>query len=292
MSDLRAPRALLARLEAVRAAVPTAESIARDPVRFPRRYVALRDVEVSAVLSALLAFGRVDLFGPVIERGHALFDAHGGPAAFVERFDDHAADTLSAMSYRWNRPADFALLFRTLQAVYARHDSLGALFVPGSARDTLGGAIDALRGYAPGHTRGFGTWLPHPGDGSACKRWLMLMRWMVCHDDVDLGRWSHLSPRDLVIPLDTHVMRLSRFLGLTRRNDAGWRTAEEVTAGLRRLDPDDPVRFDFALAHLGISGACKGHRDAEVCPTCPLDEICRAPAAKRLAPLRRSAQAS
>jgi uncharacterized protein (TIGR02757 family) len=95
---------------------------------------------------------------------------------------------------------------------------------------------------------------------------------------VDLGLWTALRPADLVMPVDTHVLRNSRFLGLTDRADATWRTAEQITAALRALDPHDPVRFDFALAQLGISGACRGFRDAAVCAACPLDPICAAPA--------------
>jgi endonuclease III len=109
----------------------------------------------------------------------------------------------------------------------------------------------------------------------------MLMRWFVRREAPDLGLWTHLSPADLVIPLDTHVFRVAGFLGLTDRATPGWATAEAITASLRRFDAADPVRYDFALAHLGISGACLGRRDAAVCPTCPLDAACRAPATDR-----------
>jgi uncharacterized protein (TIGR02757 family) len=286
----RAPTALTPYLEAVARAVPADEALSRDPIRFPRRYTDPRDVEAAALLSAQLAYGRVDLFAPVIARILAIADARGGPGAFVSTFGEADAASLADVVYRWNRGPDFALLFRTLRAVWERHGSLGATFSPGPAAASLSGAIAAMKACAPAETtRGFRTWLASPDDGSACKRWLMLMRWMVRKDGVDLGLWSHLSPRDLVIPLDTHVMRLSRFLGLTKRNDAGWRTAEEVTAALRRLDPDDPVRFDFALAHLGISGACKGYRDVEVCPGCPLDAVCTA--TPPAAPARRAGAA-
>lgn len=248
-------------------------------MRFPRAYAALPDIEIAAVVAAQLAYGRVDLFGPVIARVLAILDADGGPAAFVHGFDAARARRLDGLVYRWNRAEDFVALFQTLQAVYRTGGSLGGRFAPGPAAASLGGAIDALRAAAPSNvSRGFRTWLAHPAEGSACKRWLMLMRWMVRRDGMDLGVWSWLSPADLVIPLDTHVMRLARFVGLTARTDASWRTAEEVTAALRRLDPTDPVRFDFALAHLGISGACPGHRRDDVCPACPLAPVCTAPA--------------
>jgi uncharacterized protein (TIGR02757 family) len=86
-----------------------------------------------------------------------------------------------------------------------------------------------------------------------------------------------VSPSALLIPLDTHIHRLSLFLGLTARKDGSWRTAREITDTLALLDPVDPVRFDFALAHLGMSRACLGGRDPVVCPACPLDDVCGAP---------------
>ncbi|MBW2258057.1 MAG: DUF2400 family protein, partial [Deltaproteobacteria bacterium] len=124
--------------------------------------------------------------------------------------------------------------------------------------------------------RGFRTFLPSPTGGSACKRWNMFLRWMVRPptEGIDLGLWDSLPPSALVVPLDTHVLRIARLVGLTRRRDGSWRTAAEITANLRLLDPDDPVRFDFALAHLGISGACKGRRDEAVCSACPLRPVC------------------
>jgi uncharacterized protein (TIGR02757 family) len=127
--------------------------------------------------------------------------------------------------------------------------------------------------------------LTSPDDGSACKRLNLFLRWMVRPDDgVDLGPWTALTPADLVVPLDVHVLRISRFLGLTRRSDASWRTACEVTDGLARLDPADPVRFDFALSHLGISGACRGARHPDACPLCPLDPVCTAGGVRPEAP--------
>lgn len=265
----------LARLLAA-ADTASTERIARDPVRFPRGYRDPGDVEVAAVLAALYAYGRVDLFVPVVAGILAVADAHGGPAAFVDAADPRGLAALSGVRYRWNTPEDLRALLRLLRDVRARHGSLGALFpAERPAAEALGAAIDALRALAPPDApRSFRTWLTHPREGSACKRWLMLMRWMVRRDAVDLGTWSHLHPRDLVIPLDTHVGRIARLLGLTTRANADWTAAEQVTARLRALDPDDPVRWDFALAHLGISGGCRGRHDAQVCPSCPIVGAC------------------
>jgi uncharacterized protein (TIGR02757 family) len=103
----------------------------------------------------------------------------------------------------------------------------------------------------------------------------MLLRWMVRRGEPDLGLWTHLDPAGLVIPVDTHVFRVAGFLGLTTRRAPDWRAAEEVTAALRALCPADPLRYDFALAHLGISGRCRGRRDDDICPACPLVRGCR-----------------
>jgi len=124
-------------------------------------------------------------------------------------------------------------------------------------------------------TRSFKTFLPRPSSGSACKRWNMFLRWMVRADDgIDLGVWS-LSSSSLVLPLDTHTHRISQYVGLTTRKQANWRTAVEITESLRLLDPRDPVKYDFALAHLGISGGCRRRYRAEICSTCALLPVCR-----------------
>jgi uncharacterized protein (TIGR02757 family) len=127
-------------------------------------------------------------------------------------------------------------------------------------------------GLSPQHTH----LVPDPGGIGCCKRWLLFLRWMVRPDDgVDLGLWSVLRPAELVIPLDRHISRLARHLGLTDRRTDSWATACEITDVLRRIDPDDPVRFDFALCHLGISKACTHRFDPTTCPTCSLRDLCR-----------------
>jgi hypothetical protein len=96
---------------------------------------------------------------------------------------------------------------------------------------------------------------PSPASGSACKRLCMFLRWMVRPaDGIDLGLWKAIPPRKLIIPVDAHIQRISRFLGLTQRKQADWRMAQEITAALKKFDSDDPVKYDFSLCHIGISG--------------------------------------
>lgn len=293
-------------LEELCASTDVSARLASDPLAFARRYPDPGDAELAGLFASALAYGRVRLFWPVLTELFRQADAAGGPKAWVLGFGARDADDLAPLVYRWNRGRDLALLARAAGAVLRAHGSLGAVVAAGFRPEhadlgpALEGAVRALREAALAEApalgiraatfqdlpRGFRTLLPLPSEGSACKRWNMLCRWMVRRpgqrrgdeparaDGVDLGLWALPTDR-LIIPLDTHVSRLSLFLGLTGRADDSWRTASEITRGLKRLDPVDPVRFDFALAHLGISGACKGARVPEVCDACPLVGCCR-----------------
>jgi uncharacterized protein (TIGR02757 family) len=134
---------------------------------------------------------------------------------------------------------------------------------------------------------GVAYFFPRPSAGSACKRLNLFLRWMVRHDALDLGVWSRVSPARLVVPLDTHVIRVGRCLQLTRYTSPGWAMARDITASLRRLDPDDPVKYDFSLCHLGMMNAC-GFSRAQGDAQCPLRGVCRPRARTR----RRSRQPS
>ena len=114
-----------------------------------------------------------------------------------------------------------------------------------------------------------------PAGGSACKRLNLYLRWMVRHDPgLDLGLWTEVPPSRLVIPLDTHVARIARYVGLSSRNTADWKMALEVTRALREFDPGDPVKYDFAICRLGILDYCPRKRDALKCAACLLKPVC------------------
>jgi uncharacterized protein (TIGR02757 family) len=280
----------------------------RDPVVFVRRYAEPKDREIAGAVASALAFGKVDLFFPVLTKLFAEADARGGPHTYATSFTKKDAKRLAPLYYRWNRGNDFALWFATLGRAVREYGSLAALFTlplrrfapppppmegdeekastsssEGQGEARLEHAITALEAIAAKEaqrlglevTRSFKTFLARPSSGSACKRWNMFLRWMVRPDDgIDLGVWS-LPASSLVLPLDTHTHRISQYVGLTTRKQANWRTAVEITAALRQLDAVDPVRFDFALAHLGISGGCRRRYRAEICSTCALLPVCR-----------------
>lgn len=288
-------RALRDHLDALLDQHDLAAALDRDPLAFPRRYDDPRDQEIAAFYAGFLAFGRVDLFRPVLAAWFDWLDLGGGPYARTRSFTIDQAEPLLPLYYRWVRGPHLVHLMLAFQALLRDHDSLEPLFTGHrDPRVRLTRGVDAVRDALVATSGLIGPpvddpdALPRalryvvatPRSGSACKRWHMILRWLVRPDDgVDLGLWTSLTPADLLMPVDVHVLRMSRFLGLTRRPDASWRTATEITRNLRRLDPSDPVRYDFALAHLGISGDCLGHRDPEVCPGCPLNGLCRAPPA-------------
>ena len=115
----------------------------------------------------------------------------------------------------------------------------------------------------------------------------LFLRWMVRHDALDLGVWTRVSPAKLIVPLDTHVIRVGRCLRLTTYTSPGWPMARQVTASLRELDPEDPVKYDFALCHLGMMNAC-GFSRQQADSQCPLRGLCR----PRVRTPRRSARSS
>jgi len=249
-----------------------------DPLGLVRALGSRADREVGGLIAATLAFGNVVAIRRSITRVYDALD--GAPA--------HAADTLGEVElkrrlrsfvHRVYRGEHVARMLARAGKLRAEHGTLGDAFAACMDQDTTAGLVrglsrwaEALRGPSP--ARGLAHLLPDPDKGSASKRLFLYLRWMVRRDDgVDLGLWP-VSPRLLVIPVDTHVHRIARNLGLTRRNDASLKTALEITDALRRLDPRDPVRYDFALCHLGVSRECPSRRDPDKCARCTVQTVC------------------
>ena len=257
---------------------------ASDPIEIVRRYTTPADREVVGFLAASLAFGRVASVLQSIER--VLQVMGPAPSEFVRQFDP-ARDgrPLSTIVHRWTRGVDLvALLWIT--RVMLEHGSIETFFLEGyeAASTDVGNALDSFSTRAmsvdlrPAYGRvppkpGVQYFFPRPSAGSGCKRLNLFLRWMIRRDEVDLGVWTRPSPSVLVVPLDTHVVRVSRCLGLTRRTSPGWPMAAEITASLRALDPVDPVKYDFSLCHIGMANACSfNHRPGD--GQCPLMGHC------------------
>jgi uncharacterized protein (TIGR02757 family) len=261
------------------------EESASDPVHRVRPFADPRDREVAGFCAAALAFGRV---ASVLTTIDTLFRIMGPrPAEYVRQFDPGAAHpALRAMVHRWTRGADIAALLWMLRQMLERSGSVEAFFLEGDSPgdpdvaaaldsfSTRALALDIRRAYGRVPTRpGVCYFFPRPSAGSGCKRLNLFLRWMVRRDEVDLGVWTHLSPSRLIVPLDTHVIRLGRCLRLTRCVSPGWKMAADITASLRRLDAADPVRFDFSICHVGMMNACGfGRKQGD--SQCPLKGLC------------------
>jgi uncharacterized protein (TIGR02757 family) len=276
---------LKASLDALYASFNHPES-AFDPIEVVRRYERLDDREIVAFVAAGLAFGRV---ASVVQSIEAVCRVMGAaPGAFVRSFDPRRDGApLRDLVHRWTRGDDFVALLWVLRQLIAEHGSLEGAVAAGvdPAADDVESALERFSTTAraidlcPAYGRrprmpGVFYFFARPSTGSACKRLNLFLRWMVRRDGVDPGGWSAVPARQLIVPLDTHTIRVGRCLRLTRRRTPGWKMAVDITQALRVLDPADPVRYDFALCHLSMMGAC-GFGTPRGDTQCPLKGHCR-----------------
>ena len=275
---------------------------ATDPVHIVRRYAAGPDREVVGFCAAALAFGRV---ASVLQSIESLLAVMGPePARFVRNFEPvRDSGRIEPLVHRWIRGRDLVALLIILQRMLRSSGSLEEFFLEGddpSSPDIAEAldrfcrrALDTDLREAYGRTSpkrpGVCYFFPRPSQGSACKRLNLFLRWMVRRDTIDLGVWTRVSPARLIVPLDTHVIRLGRCLRLTTYASPGWKMAAQITASLRAIDPGDPVRFDFSLCHVGMMQAC-GYERPQADRQCPLRGLChpRARAVKGRPPRRKT----
>lgn len=277
-------KTILDRLYAAR----SPQHLANDPLSFCHRYSAPADQEVAAVIASAFAYGGIKVILRTLE---SIFAELGpSPRNYVETFTPaRSLKTFRGFKHRFNDGRDLVALLWGIRLMIEVAGSVNSFFLRFhdiSAKDVT----SALNGYSSavlaldyrpvfGHTTApegsyFPFLFPAPAAGSACKRLCMFLRWVVRPaDGIDLGIWRGVSPSQLVIPVDTHISRICSYLGFTLRTSADWRMACEITTALRRLDPADPVKYDFSLAHLGISEGCNGV-DPLRCLSCAIKGIC------------------
>ena len=275
---------LKARLDALYVSFNRVDS-ATDPIQLVRKFDDPLDREVAAFCASALAFGRV---GSVIQSISRLFAAIGpSPAGFVRAFDaSRHGPALHPIVHRWTKGADLVALMLVLKRMLSR-GSIEKFFLEGydGSQPDLATALESFssRALATDLRPAYGGRRPQPGvayffsrpsSGGACKRLNLFLRWMVRRDAVDFGLWTKVPAAKLVVPLDTHVIRVGRCLGLTRYTSPGWRMAADITASLRELDPIDPVKYDFSLCHIGMADQC-GFNRAQGDSKCPLHGLCR-----------------
>jgi len=266
------------------------ETASTDPILCLARYGCPDDLEVVGWIASAFAYGRVETIQASVGR---ILEALGPrPAAALDSvadFRELASDSLRGFRHRFHGARDAAVLLFAISRARRQAGSLRAFFESelregdrdvGPLLSRVVGKVQAFdyrpvtgkRRLPPSSAANF--FFPDPASGSACKRWNMYLRWMVRRDRLDLGLWPGIPTDRLVVPTDTHIHLIARRLRLTRRRSADWRTAREITDRLARLDPKDPVRYDYSLCRLGILGICKPQRGLSLCGECPVREAC------------------
>ncbi len=233
------------------------EYVHPDPLEFLYAYPDLRDREIAGLIASSLAYGRV---AQILKSVGYVLDIMGPcPWDFLKAASPESLrETYSDFRHRFADGESLAALLTGAKQVIGRYGSLYDCFLEGMDKmdKTEATVLPALsffaRKIAEGSAFRCGHLMPMPERGSACKRLNLFLRWMVRKDAVDPGGWDDIPLSKLIVPLDVHLHRISLRLGMTARKQANMKTALEVTSGFRKLSPDDPVRYDFALTRLGI----------------------------------------
>jgi uncharacterized protein (TIGR02757 family) len=256
------------------------ERLLHDPIEFPHRYKNPRDIEAAAFIASSLAYGKVGLFKEVVEKILSIMGTSPYEFLLEFRLGKHG-ELFKGIKYRFNENEDLIALIFIMHKILSRHTSLENVFMK-FYRPEAPAIEEGLIGFIAAHLEidtspvygkdikpaGLKQLFPSPLNGSACKRANLFLRWMVRDKDIDFGIWEDIPKNRLIIPLDTHIARISKCLGFTERKSQDWKTAVEITESLKKFDPEDPLKYDFALCHHGISGMCKGMREGTECKGC------------------------
>ncbi|MBU2493407.1 MAG: TIGR02757 family protein [Bacteroidetes bacterium] len=234
--------------------------ISPDPLEFLHRYKDARDIEIAGIISSVFAYGNMKQIISTLEKIHRIMKAD--PYNFVIKFNfEKHSKLFDGIKHRFYTSADIALFFNALNKIYLNYGSLKYLFLlyhfekEKSLKESIHFFSQNLISLAAGNnkpSRGLVFMFPDPMKGSACKRMNLFLRWMIRKDELDFGLWHEIKPSQLVIPVDTHIGKICRQLKLTRQKNISWKMAEEITDNLKKFDADDPVKYDFAICHLGI----------------------------------------
>jgi len=258
------------------------ELISPDPLQFLYRYSKPVDIEITAFLASALAYGRVQQIEKSLN--NLLIRMGDSPSEFVINFDRDKRKTLKDFKHRFTTGDDISDLLTLLRTVISRHGSIEQYFARGynpGDRNIIPALSEFCNSlldiHAAGHkgqpARGLKYLLVSPAGGSACKRLNLFLRWMVRDDDVDTGLWKSIDQARLIVPVDVHMGRLCKILGLYDRKTISLSAAAEITESFAEIEPADPVKYDFALSRIGILENCTGRR-RKGCEFCELFGFC------------------
>ena len=222
-----------------------------DPVQFIHRFKEKKDIEIAGFIASLLAYGSRKQF---IKKLDDLFIniAQNEPLDFILNFEPKL---IGNFNYRFGKPYDFISIFKILKELYSNSEGLEELFKYGYEQNKM---FETVVDYFYSRTdesvgQGFYHMIPNPRNGGAMKRMCMYLRWMIRKSSVDIGIWDFMKPSELYIPLDVHVGRISRQMGLLKRKANDFKAVKELTENLKKLCPEDPIKYDFAMFGYGVN---------------------------------------
>lgn len=236
--------------------------ISPDPLQFLHLYKDERDIEVVGFLASVFAYGNVKQIINSLNKIQSI--VRGKPYEYVINFSPGNHKDFKGFVHRFYTEDDIVNLFIALTSTIKNFDSLKNLFLTYYLPEerNLKNSISQFSNYfiktvlkqtnQDRVSRGVKFMFPLPEKGSACKRINLFLRWMVRKDELDFGLWSEIPTDKLIIPVDTHIAKICKSLKLTKRKNVSWKMAEEITEKLKRFDPVDPVKYDFALCHIGM----------------------------------------
>jgi len=270
-------------LNAMRQSVNALKFINNDPVQFIHKFTRKEDVEIAGFFASLLAFGRVRM---IINNTTKLLNImKWEPYNFITEYRN-GTGIFNGFVHRFVKGSAISVVASALREIYHDHGGLEQFFLKGYSEDDrdLSSAIltfsrnfyslRSFRNINEKTKKMLYFLMPCPPTNSAYKRFNLFLRWMVRRDSIDKGLWKGVKPSQLIIPLDTHIARISKNIGLTVRRTPDMKMAIEITNNLKKISPDDPLKYDFVLCHMGISEGCSGEYNQKVCKECSINKLC------------------
>ncbi len=232
-----------------------------DPLQFLHMFKDERDIEVVGLIASIFAYGNVKQIENTLKKLMIIFN--GEPYSFIKNYNlKEDAKKISGIKHRFYSEDDVSKLFIILSKEIKNHKFIKKIFLQGyniSDENIKNGISNFSNHFINLFNETFGEvsggikfMFPLPQKGSACKRMNLFLRWMVRKDELDFGLWNEIPTGKLVIPVDTHIARICKTLKLTKRKNVSWQMAEEITQNLKKFDAEDPVKYDFAICHIGI----------------------------------------
>jgi uncharacterized protein (TIGR02757 family) len=261
------PGALKDYLEQIVAKYNKRAYIQTDPISAVHEIAGKRNRELAAFLVSIFSFGTVK---QIQRTAKMLFEALPSNIwEYLAHAEIAKATKMLSIQHRFIKGADTRCILKTLQVIINEYGTIESLFKKHYLQsDAMKASIicfsEELRTIFRKYNGAFSERtlrfiFPSPASGCAAKRMNLFLRWMVRNDEIDLGLWDIIEKKQLIIPLDTHTARISRNLGLTTRKQPGWAMAQEITERLKQFDPEDPVKYDFAMTRLGMLSKGKSH---------------------------------